>query len=565
MPGAPRILDCLPPRRRFPSLGSNDGGGGLNLRYEHPLVALLLLIAVAGCCTTSMEHEPASTRFRAPKVPDASRFASKAAVPPPLVARAQSSDSSPRPVPSSRLTEDDDEDDDEADDDEEDDDEDEEVAAPRRSGAPVRNREGPFRSNPGVVPDRDRASALQSNAAKADPYENGDGFDQPDLLMKALGYESSSTRVFGWVEGAVLFNPAAPRNHQTLPNTTSDLANRAQIPQAYLAIERVFKNVDTIDYGFRFDNLVGTDYSLFSDIRQLERPIFFHDYGYTPTQFYVDLHLPILTAGGLDLRFGQFISLAGYESAFAPGRPLRSTGLLFNYSHPFTNMGLLTTLNISDRLQVFNAPVNGWDRLFDAHDQWGYMGGINWDSKDERTNLSLAYYAGPNQITRALTRAPLSAVVLPPPPLQGRGRSRGRGQETTLISGVLSHEWDKRWTTVFEIDSGTETGISVFSNRPRLSRNSAWYGAGAWVLYTFDERWTGVVRTSAFRDQGGVRTGFDDTYFEAALGLIYKPTPWFWIRPEIDYNGAVGAPPFETRTGRTNHEVFFGFDVLLLF
>ncbi|AGA28102.1 outer membrane beta-barrel protein [Singulisphaera acidiphila] len=539
MPGPPRILDCLFLRRRFPCPGSNDGGGGLRLRHGYPLIALLLLIAVAGCCTTSMEHAP-----RAAKAPGASRFASQAAVPPPLVARAQSSDASTRTVPSSRLGEDDEEDDD----DEEEDDEDEAVAAPRHPGSPG----------------RELAPALQGNAAKADPHEheheNGDGFDQHDMFMKALGYESSSTRIYGWVEGAALFNPAAPRNHQTLPNTTSDLANRAQIPQAYLAIERVFKNVDTIDYGFRFDNLVGTDYALFSDIRQLEKPVFSHDYGYTPTQFYVDLHLPILTAGGLDLRFGQFISLAGYESAFAPGRPLRSTGLLFNYSHPFTNMGLLTTLNISDRLQVFNAPVNGWDRLLDAHNQWGYMGGINWDSKDERTNLGLAYYVGPNQINRALTRAPLPIAVLPRP-LGGRSR----GQETTLISGVLSHEWDKRWTTVLEIDSGTETRIPVFSNRPRLSRNSAWYGTGAWVLYTFDERWTGVVRTSAFRDQGGVRTGFDDTYFEAAVGLIYKPTPWFWIRPEIDYDGAVGAPPFETRTGRTNNEVFFGFDVLFLF
>ncbi|SIO60732.1 Putative beta-barrel porin-2, OmpL-like. bbp2 [Singulisphaera sp. GP187] len=478
-------------------------------------------------------------------------------------------------MPQDDEGDDDEEDDDDEDEDDEDGSDDPGLRSPvqvglrgadRRSSSPMLNREGPIGSRPGKVPGRDRSVASggqeEEDAAKPEPYdnENGDGFLQPDLLMKALGFEAPSTRVYGWVEGALLLDPAAPRNHQTLPNSPSDLANRWQVPQAYLAIERVMKNVDSMDYGFRFDNLIGTDFVLFNDVRQLEKPFLSNGFGYTPTQWYADLHLPILTAGGLDLRFGQFISLAGYESAFAPGRPLRSTGLLFNYSHPFTNVGLLTTLNVSDQLQIFNAPVNGWDRLPSAQDQWGYMGGINWDSKDERTNLSLAYYAGPNQITRSLPRSPL--------PIAARQRSlrgRDRGQETTLISAVLSHDWNRRWTTVFEVDGGAETGIPVDSTTAGTVRNSTWYGAGNWILYTINDRWTGVVRSSLFRDQGGVRTGFNDTYFETALGLIYKPTPWFWIRPEIDYDGAIGAPPFETRHGRTNNEFFFGFDALFLF
>lgn len=461
--------------------------------------------------------------------------------------------------------------DDEDDDDEEEDDDDADARPPadvavlgsdRPSRSPVLNREGPFGARPDEVPGFDGASGLHGDAAKAEAYdnENGDGFEQPDLLMKALGYSTPSTRVYGWVEGAVLFNPADPRNHQNLPSTPSDLANRWQFPQVYLAVERALKSVDTVDYGYRFDNLFGTDFVLFNDIRRFNRPLLPNGYGYALTQLYVDLHLPILVPGGLDLRFGQFVSLAGYESAFAPGRPLRSTGLLFNYSHPFTNIGLLTTLNVSDRLQIFNAPVNGWDRFFDVRNQWGYMGGINWDSQDERTNLTLAYYAGPNQITRSTLRAPLGMRPGHPPP-----RAHDRGQETTLISAVLSHAWNERWTTAFEVDAGSETAVPVYSNAPGLTRNSSWYGGGAWVLYTFSERWTGVLRASSFRDQGGVRTGFDDTYFETALGLIYKPTPWFWLRPEIDYDGAIGAPPFETRTGRTNNEVFFGFDALFLF
>jgi hypothetical protein len=140
-----------------------------------------------------------------------------------------------------------------------------------------------------------------------------------------------------------------------------------------------------------------------------------------------------------------------------------------------------------------------------------------------------------------------------------------RGRETLLISAVLSHAWDERWTSVFEIDAGSENRIPIFLIDPQLTRNSTWYGASTWLLYTYNEHWTGVFRSGIFRDAGGVRTGFNDTFYEATMGLIYKPTAWFWIRPEVDYDGATGAPPFSTRNGRTNNQIAYGFDILFLY
>ncbi|WP_422923808.1 outer membrane beta-barrel protein [Singulisphaera sp. PoT] len=508
-------------------------------------------LAGAGCqCAGTGRAKPSAPASTAPRVPGA-------------VARTD-------PAVARVSTAPDDEDD-------EDDEDEDEVRGPeavaalgaeRASLSPARNREGPFGDRPAEGPESGPVlGGPVAMPGEATAEVGDDGYAPPDLLMKAFGLEDPSTRIYGWLEGGILFNPARPRDHQNLPETSSDLANRWQVQQMYIVVERPLRSDDDWDYGYRVDNLFGTDWSLYGDEGLFPNASLPHGYGYTPTQFYADVHVPYLTSRGLDVRVGRFISLAGYESAFAPGRPLRSTGFLFNYSHPFTHLGVLTTLNLTDRIQIFNAAVNGWDRWFGRRDQWGYMGGINWDSRDERTNLTLAYYGGPNQISQQPPAAPsaLAGPTTTQPSVSPPGRTARGGNETGLVSAVVTREWDRRWTTIFEADYGADRSLATSSSNPRRLGNSTWYGAGIWVLYTFTDRWTGVFRTDIFRDVGGVRTGFDDTYSETTLGLVYKPASWLWIRPEIDYYRASGAPPFETHNGRANDEISFGFDVLLLY
>src|SRR6202041_1641333 len=102
-------------------------------------------------------------------------------------------------------------------------------------------------------------------------------------------------------------------------------------------------------------------------------------------QIYADLHLPILTPLGLDLRGGRYYDPAGFESVMAVKRPLLSSAYVFNFS-PFTFLGFQSTLHLSPQLNLINSAVNGNDRWFDARYRFSYQGGFNWTSKSGDTS-----------------------------------------------------------------------------------------------------------------------------------------------------------------------------------
>ena len=124
--------------------------------------------------------------------------------------------------------------------------------------------------------------------------------------------------------------------------------------------------------------------------------------GYDMAQLFGEVHLPILTKGGLDIKGGRWYTLAGYEVVPATGRPLLSVPYMFNYGQPFTHVGVLTTLHVTDKLNLYNGAINGWDRWIDQLILWGYIGGFAWTSKDEKTSLAFTTVWGPNQFPSML-------------------------------------------------------------------------------------------------------------------------------------------------------------------
>jgi len=389
---------------------------------------------------------------------------------------------------------------------------------------------------------------------------------QPDLLVRALGLEDSPYNVFGWVQGGFTGNPARPRNGESFGVNPNTLSNTWLFQQVFLAVERPLdrKTPDAYGFGFRFDNLIGSDWTqyhmagLFDDLDQSKY------FGWEPTQFYGEAHLPWLTEGGLDLKAGRFFSLAGYEDAYAPGRPLNSGGYLFGYAQPFTQMGVMTTWHVADRLNLFNGAVAGADRWFVRNERWGYSGGLVYDSRDSRTNATVTVNAGPNQFPAFFQAGyPFAPTgVASPPSLAGRKNPLYDRNRAFLLTATLIHEWTDALTVIAEGDFGAESNIP--GGGPVVTPTGGqWYGAAVWSLYSFTDRLTGVYRAEVFRDNGGVRTGFSDTYYEMTLGLIAKPRDWLWFRPEVRFDRAGGAPPYDG--GTKSSQLTLGFDTIFLF
>ncbi len=386
-----------------------------------------------------------------------------------------------------------------------------------------------------------------------------------DLLIKALGMEESPISIFGWTQVSFTGNPASPKDGMNFGVIPNDQANRLLLQQLYIVVERLFQNDDDqFDYGFRIDNLFGTDWQQFHAVGFFDGAFKANHIGYEPLQMYGELHFPVLTPGGLDVKVGRFFPLAGYETERAPARPLNSTSNLFAFSLPYTNIGVMTTLHVNDQLNIYNGAVNGFDNWLSASNRWGYSGGVSWDSKDSRTNFTVTFNWGPNQFPGffpANFQLAPSGVTQPPFLAGRRNRAFPTGNET-LFTEVLIHKFTEDFSLIMESDQGYETNVPGLGPSG-TTQNGGWYGILAYLLYDFSDKVTGVYRFDAFRDQNGVRSGFNDTYYETTLGLIYKPRSWFWVRPEIRFDWANGRPPYNGDT--SNHQFTLGADAIFLF
>jgi hypothetical protein len=430
------------------------------------------------------------------------------------------------------------------------------------------------RSN-GNEPETDgEDEGMPGNAAEKDEGADREIHEEDefktDLLNRLLGLEDSRLDVFGWLEANYTANPqvrADGSNFRFIPNSQ---ANAFVFQQLYLVFEQRIKERDRVDYGFRVDSLFGVDAQNFHDIGLLDRTFAPDTFQYDPVQFYGELHLPV--GRGLDIRGGRFFALPGYEAAMAPARPLLSTSDMFSFgAHPYTQFGVMATWHVNEQWDVYNGVVNGWNRWINDHDPWSYAGAVSRDSADGRTNLTITLNAGFTQFPRVFPPAsrfpPGLAGASTPRQLLANPRLGNRDSNTVLFTTVLNHQWTEDLTLVVEADQAISNHLDPLV--PGMPRGHAsYYGLAGWLLYTLSETLTGVARAEVFRDNNGLLTGFSDNYYEATLGLIYKPVPWFWLRPEARIDRAQFSHPFnidDSSDRGTNYQFTFGFDAIFLF
>ena len=405
-----------------------------------------------------------------------------------------------------------------------------------------------------------------TRAEEDEDEENEEDEFKSDLLIKALGLQDSPISVFGWLQGSYTGNQFHPRNGENFGVEPNTKANAWLFQQLYFVVEKRLdpKKSDEYGFGFRVDTLTGSDWRQFKMVGLFDGAFSASTFGYEPVQFYGEVHLPWLTEGGVDVKGGRFFSLVGYEDALAPGRPLNSTSYLFSFAQPFTHFGVMTTWHVTDRLNLYNGAVNGWDRWINQNYRWGYAGGLVWDSPDGRTNVSLTFNFGPNQFPWFFKAGYQDAPngVAQPPFLAGRRNVLYGGDNALLFSEVVIHEATDELTLVLESDQGFEPNVPSFGPGGTPA-NAEWYGLAGFALYEFSDRLTAVLRGEVFRDVNGVRTGYNDTYFETTLGLIIKPRPWLWFRPEVRWDWANGEPVYNDE--KSNHQFTYGFDMIFLF
>jgi hypothetical protein len=392
------------------------------------------------------------------------------------------------------------------------------------------------------------------------------------LLVRAFGLEDSPTKVYGWIENSYTGNTNGTGNGSNFSVFPNRLANAWQGNQYYLIVENALEANDRVNLGFRYDALFGNDWEFTKDYGLFDRAFTpNHFVGVDFPQIYGEIHLPVLTAWGLDVRGGRWYSPAGFEAVQAPKRPLLSVPYTLNFT-PFTFVGMISTLHLleNNRANLYAGTVNGWDRWINASYKWSALGGYSLTSRSGRTSLNTYFVIGPDQLPRfPPANTPFFPTgTTPPGHLAGR-RNLGYGSNPrTYFSTVFTQNWNDRLTEAVQADQILDKNNPGFGS-DGTAADTAWYSLVHWFLYGFDgsladARMTGVWRFEVFRDDKGAATGVAADYFETALGLILKPKPWLWVRPEARYDWVRGsAHPFSD--GTRSSQLILDFDVIFLF
>ncbi|WZP00615.1 outer membrane beta-barrel protein [Isosphaeraceae bacterium EP7] len=403
--------------------------------------------------------------------------------------------------------------------------------------------------------------------------------DETKLLMDLLGIPDSPVKVYGWIQNSYTGNTnGMPKNGTNFGVNPNFKANSWMGNQYYLVVENPLEQSDEINFGFRADNLWGNDWQFNHMAGFADRAFNLNSFqGYDLAQAYAEVHIPdnVFGTKGLDIKGGRFYTLAGYEVVPATGRPLLSVPYMFNYGQPFTHFGMVSTWHVNDRLNIYNGAINGWDRWINENYKWGYIGGFTYNFKDEKTNISFISIWGPNQFPRQL---PNNTQIFPTgyiniPSLAGAKNNGYASNDRLLFTTVITHKWSDKLTQVIETDQGFEQNVPGAASpvvngvvQNGASQSAGWYSFGNWFLYKFNkdnDKLMGVWRSEIFRDNNGVRTGFATNFSEFTLGLIYKPKPYVWVRPEARYDFARSGNPYSD--GTRNSQFTLGFDVIFLF
>ncbi len=356
---------------------------------------------------------------------------------------------------------------------------------------------------------------------------------QVRILMDGLGLEnwfgSHGIRTFGWVEGG--YTGASPGHGLLSVETRQNrFGDEFLLNQIGLVLQKPLKQ-DQFDIGFNIRYFAGADAALGQPLGGIGYPVRNRQFGQDFRDLFIDAHLPILTEGGVDVKFGRMNTIIGYNGFLSPYRPFYSSDYQFFYSQDGAFTGFLTNLHATKRLDIWNGMTLGANTFFTkrSDNSYCYIGQVNyWLTEEKKTRLTASVYAGPN----AIFAAPKMA-----------------GTYDTIVELRAQQNWSPRFTQVLQSNMGWDANTPVGTG--------SWYGLYLINIFHMSTTFDALLRAEWFDDVKGTRTGIDTNYSEVTLGANWHPVKWLDVRPEIRGDFA-GAPAFGVNGAHTDHSQLTG-------
>lgn len=375
----------------------------------------------------------------------------------------------------------------------------------------------------------------------------------------------SDVTLSGYVEAGYTYNGAHPSDGLNFGHLFTDRADAVVLNQLSLTLERPLDPDKASEYqaGFKFQAMYGTDarYTHFLgefDTITKDRAQF------DIVEAYLNGHLPILTAGGVDVKIGQFVTMEGAEVITPAGNLFYSHSYIFNFGIPLKHTGLLTTTHLSPQIAVFLGVTTGVNTTFgmdgDNNGAPAFHGGIGLSLLNGGLSIAATTHIGPE--------LPRTAVGVDP-----NSDLRYLNDITVIWKAT------ERLTSTTDLNYIRDDGLKA----------EGW-GVAQYFAYAINNWSTLGVRGEIWKDEDGafvaVFPGTQDfvnvqkglpataigygptTYYALTFGSNFKPPvgkgfDGLLIRPEVRWDWSSDTTPFDA--GTKDHQFTASIDVILPF
>jgi hypothetical protein len=371
-------------------------------------------------------------------------------------------------------------------------------------------------------------AASQAGAQTLTPAEEA-------VKNQMLEQEEAKSRlaIYGWVESGFTGNVDGPKDNQNFGRLFDDRSNEFVMNQAVITAERALDPKIGFDLGFKLQLLFGTDAHFIQSLGMRNHSTGTGLYRADIPEAYLNVHLPIFTEGGVDLKLGKFVTLEGAETIDPRTNPFYSHTYIFNFGIPFNHTGALFTLYATKQLNLVAGVTRGVNTsIDDNNDAAAFHGGIGLHLNEEKLVISAATHIGPETPHNDSDLRYLNTITT-----------------TWKITDKLTSITDLNYTH----DDGADASA---------------YGVAQYLTYAINDKITAKIRGEIWRDDKGFfvaqfadpgdpmralsgestidpRTvgGGRTTYGALTIGLdikppVPKPLTGLTIRPElrVDYS-----------------------------
>ncbi len=365
----------------------------------------------------------------------------------------------------------------------------------------------------------------------------------------------SRIKFSGYIEGGFTGNPNDPNDHQNFGRVFDDRPNEPMLNQFTLTVERALApEPGQWDWGFKIQGGVGSDGRFINTLGTLENVTHYILQPYIIEAF-ANVHMPVLTEGGLDLKVGQFVTLLGAETIDPRTNTFYSRNYIFNFALPLQHFGAVGTLHVNKTLDLYSGVTRGVNTsVYDNNKNLvAYTGAIGLNLLDGKLTVFAATHIG----------AENPAEFRNSPALNGRGR-------VSLHDLRYYNDVVINWKITDKLTSITE-GAYTYDE----GYNTDCYGFSQTLAFALNDKVTIGVRGEVFRDSDGFYVAqfarYDDftniergvpsgdprtigggtnTYLAATLGVSVKPIKNLTVRPEVRFDYATQNRAFDDSSRR---------------